>query len=198
MEIARNAAAARWTKLPKLLRPLLWEHAVEEYRLPEKRDVVLVHVLAFGTDDQVNWARRRFGDKGIAEWLRRRDGWGIDRRRLHRWMTSAALHEGVSKGGPLTGRDAPEAVRRLLKTYQPAALLWADPDHRYAIVREVLVRGDQTARAWLAAVMASADVRTLVKEYRGAGCSEPERQRLRTEFGLSTEDIPVRPGLDWP
>src|SRR4051794_16420191 len=30
-----------------------------------------------------------------------------------------------------TAKDAPEAVRRLLKSYRPSALKWSDPDHRY-------------------------------------------------------------------
>lgn len=100
----------------------------------------------------------------------------------------------------VTGQDAPEAVRRLLKSYDPAALRWAKPDHRYAIVREVLVRGDDEAARWLHDVLREAEVRELVRRYRGAGCNEPDRQKLRTTLRLTTDDIPVRPylGFTWP
>jgi hypothetical protein len=92
----------------------------------------------------------------------------------------------------LTGLDTPPAVRRLLKSYKPAALRWRVPDERYAIVREVLVRGNADAHAWLTQMMAPDELRELVRQYRGAGCSEPERQALRDRFGLTTADIPAR------
>lgn len=93
----------------------------------------------------------------------------------------------------VTANDAPEAVRRLLKTYDPARLRWAVRDDRYAIVKEVLTRGDDNARAWLLGVVSWNDVRELVREYAGTGCSEIERARLRRELRLTVEDIPHRP-----
>jgi hypothetical protein len=98
-----------------------------------------------------------------------------------------------------TASDAPEAVRRLLKTYDPAALVWSRPDDRYAIVREILVRGDGEAKRWLRAVVRRQEVRDLVRQYRGAGCTEPERRKLRSELALTSDDLPVRPylGFKW-
>jgi hypothetical protein len=211
-EIARRGAEARWARLPELLRPLLWEHAVDEFRLPDKQDIVLLHVLAYGTPEQVDWARRRFGDRKIEAWLRQRRGWGIpgvEHGRVRRWIAPSEVSEWWSEDPRarawaeqrlLTGRDAPEAVRRLLKTYHPAALLWADPDARYTIVREILVRGDAGARAWLEGVMDRQEARALVADYRGTGCSEPEREKLRREFGFTTDEMPVRPftETEWP
>jgi hypothetical protein len=42
-------------------------------------------------------------------------------------------------------------------------------------------------------------VRDLVRTYRGAGSNEPDRAKLRSELGLSSAEIPVRPfvGLRW-
>jgi hypothetical protein len=95
--------------------------------------------------------------------------------------------------------DAPEEVRRLLKTYRPAALVWSNLDHRYAIVREILLRGDEGAARWLRSVLGRNQVRALVRRYRGIGASEPERKKLRRQLGLTIADIPSRPylGFKW-
>ena len=98
-----------------------------------------------------------------------------------------------------SGADAPQAVRRLLKSYEPAALQWRESDHRYVIVREILLRGDEEARRWLRQVMGRNQVRALVRQYGGAGAAEPDRKRLRRELQLTTADIPSRPflGFRW-
>lgn len=205
--IAEEAARARWSRVPDLVRPLFDSRLFKELRLPDHENVVLLHVLSYGDNEQIEWLRRRFGDARIRSWLRERRGWGIPGvaiervqpwiapREVSRWRQEYPAAR-ISETRPLlTGKDAPEAVRRLLKSYDPAALLWADPDHRYAIVREIIVRGDQEARAWLSDIMNREQVRELVRRYRGAGCNEPERQKLRAEFGLSTDEIPERPYL---
>jgi len=99
-----------------------------------------------------------------------------------------------------TAAEAPEAVRRLLKSYDVSTLTWANPDHRYAIVRTILVREDTQAAQWLRGILRKAEVRELVQRYRGAGCNEPERQKLRKKLRLTVNDIPNRPylGFQWP
>jgi enoyl-CoA hydratase/carnithine racemase len=98
-----------------------------------------------------------------------------------------------------TAQEAPVAVRRLLKSYDPAALRWAESNERYAVVRAILLKGDEEARAWLGSILRREEVRELVRAHRGAGCSEPERAKLRHDLRLSRRDIPVRPyiGLRW-
>ena len=93
----------------------------------------------------------------------------------------------------VTALDAPASVRRVLEDFNPAALCWADPDHRYVIVRESLVRGDRSAVQWLRSVLPHREIRELVRRNRGTGCNETERQRLRKTLRLSPKDIPVRP-----
>jgi hypothetical protein len=107
-----------------------------------------------------------------------------------RWTTARAV---------ASGADAPLAVRRLLKTYDPAALKWSEPDHRYVIVREIVLRGDEQALRWLRSVLGRNQVRALVRRYGGAGVSEPDRAKLRKELDLTTADIPSRPylGFQW-
>jgi hypothetical protein len=96
--------------------------------------------------------------------------------------------------------EAPDVVRRLLKGYDVSTLSWANPDHRYAIVRAILVRGDDQAAHWLGRILPRNEVRALVRRYRGAGCNEPERRKLRRELRLTVSDIPNRPylGFEWP
>jgi len=94
-----------------------------------------------------------------------------------------------------TAAEAPVAVRRLLKSYDPAELRWSAPAERYEVVVAILTRGDTEARTWLRQTMSRAEVRALVAEFRGAGCAEPERQRLREQLGLSVDEIPSRPYL---
>jgi hypothetical protein len=95
----------------------------------------------------------------------------------------------------ITAAEAPESVRRLLKSYSPNALRWAIPEERYEVVVAVLLRGEPAARAWLDTMLGEADLRGLVAEFRGAGCAEPDRQRLREQLGLTTAEIPRRPYL---
>jgi hypothetical protein len=92
-----------------------------------------------------------------------------------------------------TALDAPASVRRVLSGYKPGALVWADPDHRYVIVRASLVRGDRSAVRWLRSVLRPGEIRELVRRNRGTGCNESERQKLRKALRLSSTDIPVRP-----
>jgi hypothetical protein len=120
----------------------------------------------------------------------------MERKELSR---RAAVARWAPKFRIVTAAQAPVAVRRLLKSYDPAALRWSSGDDRYAIVRGILLRGDDEARAWLRGILRPAQVRELVRAYRGAGCSEPDREKLREVLRLSRSDIPGRPfiGLRW-
>jgi hypothetical protein len=95
----------------------------------------------------------------------------------------------------LSAADAPVAVRRLLKTYDPAALRWADPDDRHVIVREIVLRGDAVAKRWLRRKLSRTEVRSLIRAYAGAGCNEPARAVLRKKLNLTVKEMPVRPYL---
>lgn len=107
--------------------------------------------------------------------------------------SSWRARSGSEGKAPLTTADAPEAVRKLLKSYDPKALQWTDAGHRYEVVLAILTRGGDEAKAWLWSVLSRAEVRELVRRYRGAGCAEPDRAKLRRLLGLSTVDVPVRP-----
>jgi len=89
----------------------------------------------------------------------------------------------------------PYEVRRLLKSYDVATLSWNNPDDRYAIVREVLTRGDDVAHEWLFETLTMGEVRALVLQYGAAGVAEPGRAMMRQRLGLSVESLPTRPYL---
>ena len=89
----------------------------------------------------------------------------------------------------------PYEVRRLLKSYDVAKLSWNNLDDRYAIVREVLTRGDDVADEWLFETLTMGEVRALVLQYQGGGVGEPGRARMRQRLGLSVENLPIRPYL---
>jgi hypothetical protein len=92
-----------------------------------------------------------------------------------------------------TAKDAPGAVQRALRNCNPAALIWADPGHRYMIAWQVMVRGAPAAVKWLRNLLRPKDIRDLVRRNRGFGCTEPEREKLRKKLRLSANEIPVRP-----
>jgi hypothetical protein len=55
----------------------------------------------------------------------------------------------------VTAADAPPSVRRLLRNYGPERLHWAKRDHKYVIVRAILLRGDDHAVQWLRSVLSA-------------------------------------------
>ena len=92
-----------------------------------------------------------------------------------------------------TADDAPRGVKHLFRRYRPSSLEWANPEHRYLIVREILVRGDDRAFEWLCRLMTPRQMRDFVRRYGGAGCNESEREKLRRTLRLSMRDIPPGP-----
>ncbi len=95
----------------------------------------------------------------------------------------------------MTAADAPEAVRKLLKSHDATTLRWRIPAHRYEVVVAILTKGGEQAQQWLWRVLSRDQARKLVRKYRGAGCAEPARSLLRRELNLSRVEVPVRPYL---
>jgi len=98
-----------------------------------------------------------------------------------RWSLRSPLAN-VAQGPPL--------ARRLLNKLDLDNLRWSNRDHRYLVVREILLRGDDRAFQWLRRFLSTRDISNLVRSYAGAGCSERERQRLRRVLRLGHDDIP--------
>jgi hypothetical protein len=86
-EIARRAAASRWSgRLPERLRPLFWEYDLEDLRLANDLDQVLLKVLAYGRPEHVEWARHRIGDGRIKRWIAARRGRGLTLAQMVPWV----------------------------------------------------------------------------------------------------------------
>jgi len=79
------------TPLPEQIRPLFWEHDFDRLRWPTDRDLVIGRVLQHGGDDAVQWIRETAGDTILADWLRARQGHGIDARQLRFWQVVLGL-----------------------------------------------------------------------------------------------------------
>ena len=136
------------------------------------------HILSHAKDSAVHRLDR--AQRGEAEAFMKSSSPGIRARR---------------RTAPQTAADAPEPVKKLLKSYDPKALRWRVPGHRYEIVVAVLTRGNDQAKQWLWSVLSLSEVRELVRKYRGAGCAEPDRALLRQQLALTDADIPSRPYL---
>ncbi|MCX6538610.1 MAG: helicase-related protein [Acidobacteria bacterium] len=89
-EVADMSASASKV-LPETLRPLFWDHAFDALRWPTDRDLVVGRVLQHGGDDAVRWIRDTAGDAALADWIRLRQGRGIDQRQLRFWQAVLGL-----------------------------------------------------------------------------------------------------------
>jgi hypothetical protein len=89
--------------------------------------------------------------------------------------------------------DLPIAVRRLLDSSPAREPRWALPEERHTIVVEILTRGDDAAERWLWSQTSKDDVRSLLRQYGGAGFDDEARDMLRRKMGLSERDVPRRP-----
>lgn len=103
-EIARQAARARWEVLPEFLRPLFPGYMLENIKLPEHADLVMLHVLARGGLEHRRWLVRRFGNRGIRRWIVARKGKGLSLDQMAPWV--------------------PRRTRQAWQTAEPYALLW--------------------------------------------------------------------------
>jgi hypothetical protein len=85
-------------------------------------------------------------------------------------------------------------VQRLLKTYDPKALRWANRDDRHAIVREILVRGDAVARQWLRRKLPWGDPRADRRVGAAGSTSRPVKSCAKDSISASG-DLPCAPTL---
>ena len=87
VEIARGAALSRWGRLPDRLRPLFPGYDFGQLRLPDHLDLAMLHVLTRGGEEDRCWLARRFGDRGIRQWILERRGRGLTDRQMSRWVS---------------------------------------------------------------------------------------------------------------
>jgi len=71
--------------LPENMCLLFPEYGFGDLSWEQDRDLVTARVLAEGTWDDMMWLRKTAGDDALREWMVKRRGAGIDRRRLRFW-----------------------------------------------------------------------------------------------------------------
>jgi hypothetical protein len=103
-QIAGMGAAARWGRLPELLRPLFPGYRLEALKLPDDRDLVMLHVLTRGGEEHARWLVRRFGDQPIRRWIIKHRGRGLTVKQMSPWVS--------------------ERTARRWQSDNPYALLW--------------------------------------------------------------------------
>jgi hypothetical protein len=86
-EIARIAARRRWGHLPERLRPLFPGYDLDELKLPEDVDLVMLHVLSRGGSADKHWLVTRFGDEAIRRWIVKNRGRGLTRSQMAPWVS---------------------------------------------------------------------------------------------------------------
>jgi hypothetical protein len=86
-EIAGLGAAARWGRLPELLTPLFPGYKLEDLKLPDDSDLVMLHVLTRGGEEHKRWLVRRFDDRGIRRWIIKNRGRGLTVKQMSAWVS---------------------------------------------------------------------------------------------------------------
>jgi len=86
-QIAGLGAAARWAKLPERLQALFPGYKLEELKVPEDTDLVMLHVLTRGGEEHKRWLVRRFGDAAIRRWIIKHRGRGLTVKQMSAWVS---------------------------------------------------------------------------------------------------------------
>lgn len=71
--------------LPEDFRQLFWDCDFDSLSWSDHRDIIVSRILTRGGGDSVRWLRRTLGDAGLRDWLIRREGDSLDKRRLRYW-----------------------------------------------------------------------------------------------------------------
>jgi hypothetical protein len=61
---------------------------LEKLKLPDDRDLVMLHVLGSGGDEHKRWLVRRFGDVGIRRWIIENRGRGLTVKQMSPWVSA--------------------------------------------------------------------------------------------------------------
>lgn len=72
-------------ELPAHLRGYFWEYDAESLEWERSKHIIVLRLLQSGGMDTVTWLRSRLSDDEIRDFIARRQGRGIDPRRLRFW-----------------------------------------------------------------------------------------------------------------
>ncbi|MCE9629960.1 MAG: hypothetical protein K8S94_04465 [Planctomycetia bacterium] len=78
-------------ELPTFLGPLFWDVDPRELDAEMHRDFVIGRILSAGTLESIRWARSRYGDDALREWIVRHEGRQLSGPQLRFWETVIGL-----------------------------------------------------------------------------------------------------------
>lgn len=77
--------------LPMSLTPLFWDVDPRGLDAEMHRDFVIGRILSAGTLESIRWARSRYGDAALREWIVRHEGRQLSGPQLRFWETVIGL-----------------------------------------------------------------------------------------------------------
>lgn len=80
--------------LPDWLTSYFWDVRVAGIDAIAHQDFVIGRILSVGSIDALRWARRRYGDDAIREWIVRHEGRQLSSPQLRFWETVIGLPSG--------------------------------------------------------------------------------------------------------
>ncbi len=80
-----TSAARSENRLPPELHHLFWDCDPVSLDLQQHRNFIVRRILDRGNWDTVVWLRRNLGDAEIRDWFLRKDGGGLEPRKLRFW-----------------------------------------------------------------------------------------------------------------
>lgn len=79
--------------LPPALRDLFRDQDFDRLSWDCDSDAIAARVLSAGEGEAITWLRRTMGDPALRAWIARREGRGLDARRLRYWQIVLDLPE---------------------------------------------------------------------------------------------------------
>lgn len=76
-----------------MLRQLFWSYSFEQLELPADLDLVMLHVLTYGSGVHRVWLVERFGDDGIRSWIADRRGRGLTVAQMSPWVDATTAQQ---------------------------------------------------------------------------------------------------------
>lgn len=71
--------------LPAACRRYFWEYAPDQLSWPESRDTIVRRLLRVGDLESLSWLRSRMTDAELRNFIRQRQGCGLEPRHLRFW-----------------------------------------------------------------------------------------------------------------
>jgi hypothetical protein len=76
---------------PECVSSLWWDVDASQLDTQRHRDFIIGRILASGTLDAIRWARSRYGDDGVREWIVRHEGRQLSGPQVRFWQAVIGL-----------------------------------------------------------------------------------------------------------